>query len=114
MSFGAFLSLSGVIALDLGDIPYAMMIVGTGIASGMFGVVSAVCWPRFFGKVHLGAIMGQVMMVLVFGSALGPILFSKSLTWFGSYDAGAAVCLVGFILLFIGAIFVKNPQESLV
>lgn len=113
MSFGAFLSLSGVIALDLGNVPYVLMIVGTGIASGMYGVVSAVCWPRFFGKAHLGAIMGQVMTLLVFGSALGPILFSKSLTWFGSYDAGAGICLIGYVLLFIGAIFVKNPQEGL-
>ncbi len=112
MSLGAMFSLMGVINLEHGSIPYLMMILGTGIASGMYGVVSAVCWPRFFGKKHLGSIVGQVMMILVFGSALGPILFSKSLTLFGSYDAGVWICLIGFIILFIGAIFVKNPQRK--
>lgn len=110
MSFGALISTTGVIFLEQGMIPYICMIVGTGITSGMYGVVAAVCWPRFFGKTHLGAIVGQVMTILVFGSALGPILLSQSLTLFGSYDAGVGVCLLGFALLFVGAVFVQNPQ----
>ncbi len=112
-SFGVFLSLFGMIFLGQYEMAFYSLIVGTGIASGMYGVVSAVCWPRFFGKQHLGAIVGQVMTLLVFGSALGPIMFSKSLTIFGSYDAAAWICFGGFIILTLGALVVRNPQTRL-
>ncbi len=113
MSVGGFLSVGGVIFLSEGIIPYYIMIIGTGIASGMYGIISAVCWPRFFGKKHLGSIMGQVMMILVFGSALGPILFSQSLTLFSSYGPGLAICFIAYFILFIGVFFVKNPQLNI-
>ncbi len=112
MSIGAFLSLGSAMCLSYGNLPYYILILGTGLSSGMYGIISAVSWPRFFGKKHLGSIMGQIMMVLVFASALGPFLLSKSLTLFGSYSYGIGLCLFGFFILFLCTFIVKNPQRQ--
>ena len=37
------------------------LIGGLGVLGGLFAVVHAVSWPRFFGRDHLGAITGKVM-----------------------------------------------------
>jgi len=113
MMLGVVLSLIGTMGLGNAPFYYYFIIVGIGIASGMFGVISAVCWPRFFGKKHLGEIMGMMMTVLVFASALGPILLSQSLSRFGTYNVALGIILGMFSLLFVGALFVKNPQEKI-
>ncbi|MCP4398105.1 MAG: MFS transporter [bacterium] len=63
----------------------ALLIIGRGINSGMFGLAIAVPWPRFFGLTHLGRISGFVVGWAVAGSALGPYAFSLCLDLFGSY-----------------------------
>jgi len=70
--------------------------------------------PRFFGKMHLGAIGGNVMTFIVFGSALGPVLFSTSLTYSGSYNLAAWGCFALFLLLFLGAFWANNPQDKII
>lgn len=36
----------------------AFAVLGMGLMQGMFGIISAATWPRFFGRTHLGAISG--------------------------------------------------------
>jgi MFS transporter, OFA family, oxalate/formate antiporter len=93
---------------------YYILIVGTGMIMGLSGVVGAVCWPRFFGKMHLGAIGGNVMTFIVFGSAFGPVLFSASLTYFGSYNFAVWCCFIAFLLLLFAAIWANNPQDKVI
>jgi MFS transporter, OFA family, oxalate/formate antiporter len=57
-----------------------------GFMSGMYGILSAVTWPRFFGVKHLGAISGYAMSWMVIGSAVGPFIFSVSYRMTGHYD----------------------------
>ena len=52
------------------------------------------------------------MSMLVFGSAVGPILFSASLRLFGSYRAVLLICLATTLLLFAAAFFAHNPQQK--
>ncbi|WP_347840983.1 MFS transporter [uncultured Draconibacterium sp.] len=94
------------------DIFYYTFIIGNGIVSGIFNVLMAVTWPRFYGREHLGQITGFVMALIVFGSALGPILFSLSFSQFGTYSLGIYV-LVGILLLITALAFkAHNPQDK--
>ena len=114
LASGYFLSIIGMAFLQEDSLSYYVLIVGTGMIMGLSGVVGAVCWPRFFGKTHLGAIGGNVMTFIVFGSAFGPVLFSASLTYSGSYNFAAWGCFLVFLLLFVGAFWANNPQDNLV
>ena len=113
MSTGYFLSIIGVAFLAPDGFAYYVLIVGTGMIMGLSGVVGAVCWPRFFGKTHLGAIGGNVMTFIVFGSAFGPVLFSASLSQFDSYNMAGWACFAAFSLLFVAAFWANNPQEKI-
>jgi len=66
---------------------YFCAVVGFATSSGLYSLLVGVSWPRFFGKKHLGSIAGYNMAWLVFGSALGPFLFSFGENLFGSFTA---------------------------
>lgn len=98
---GMLISMTALILLDVSPFYRWMMIFGNGIMNGMFGVLSAVTWPRFFGLKHLGAISGYAMSYMVIGSALGPFMFSLSYRYTGSYDMATVVCIAVALTLFI-------------
>lgn len=102
-------SMTGFIFLSEAWVPF--ITVCFGLTGGLFGLLMTVTWPKYFGREHLGAISGLNMSMLVFGSAVGPILFSASLWLFNSYRAGLLICLITTLLLFIGSFFAHNPQE---
>jgi MFS family permease len=91
---------------------YYGFIIGNGIVSGLFNILMAVTWPRFYGRENLGRITGFVMAMIVFASALGPVLFSFSSTQLGSYSFAflglASIVFVIFILSFKA----NNPQDK--
>ncbi|MDA3950240.1 MAG: MFS transporter [Spirochaeta sp.] len=77
------------------------VIVGQGIMQGMFGILSNVTWPRFFGRAHLGAISGFATALTVAGTAVGPYAFSFGRDLTGAYATPALVaCAVGAALFF--------------
>ena len=87
-----------------------MLILGLGILGGLFAVVNAVTWPRYYGKKFLGSITGKVMSFLVIASAIAPSLFSYFFTTLGSYRYISYITLAFLLFLIIGSIKVKNPQ----
>ncbi len=86
------------------------LIAGLGVFGGLFAVVNAVTWPRYYGRLHLGAITGKVMSFLVIASAIAPSLFSYCFTTFGSYSYISYITLTFLAFLIIGSLKVKNPQ----
>ena len=86
------------------------LIIGLGIFGGLFAVVNAVTWPRFYGRKHLGAITGKVMSFLVIASAIAPSLFSYCFTTFGTYSYISYITLAFLLFLVIASIKVKRPQ----
>ncbi len=91
---------------------YYAFIIGSGIPSGMYNVLLSVTWPRFYGREHLGKITGFVMAIIVFASALGPIVFSLSHSHLGSYSY-AIYALLGIILILAAFSFkAHNPQDE--
>ncbi len=89
-----------------------LLIIGFGILGGLFAVVNAVTWPRYYGRKYLGAITGKVMSFLVIGSAIAPSLFSYCFTTLGSYGYITYITLGFLLFLIIGSVKVKNPQVS--
>jgi hypothetical protein len=90
-------------------LPVYLSILGMGLSQGMMGITGNITWPRYFGRLHLGAISGFAMSLTVAGSAIGPYVFSLSLSLFGSYAAAGGLFAAAALLLFIGTLFVKRP-----
>ncbi|MBV6647395.1 MAG: hypothetical protein KI790_18195, partial [Cyclobacteriaceae bacterium] len=109
--FGACIGVAGLLLLGETPIAYYLMVLGNGIMAGLFSVLITVSWPRYFGRTHLGSISSQAIMMIVFGSALGPILFSGSLSRFGSYDMASSTCLVIYLGLTVASFWANNPQK---
>jgi MFS transporter, OFA family, oxalate/formate antiporter len=91
----------------------AMVCVGYGIGGGLFLPLATVPWPRFFGREHLGAISGLNTSVMVFGSAIGPVLFSTAHQYSGSYRPIILASALAPVILFAAAMRADNPQERI-
>lgn len=87
-----------------------LLIIGLGVFSGLFAVVNAVTWPRYYGRKHLGAITGKVMSFLVIASAIAPSLFSYCYSNLGSYSYVSYLTLAFLVFLIVGSLKIKNPQ----
>lgn len=113
-----YIMLTGVIIYMLSlaflapGLTFITMFIGMGLSGGLFGILTNVPFPRFYGRTHIGAINGFVMSMMVFSSAIGPWFFSKILDFSGSYCYAALTCSICAILLLICSFKVKNPQIS--
>ena len=87
-----------------------LLILGLGMLGGLCAVVNAVTWPRYYGRLHLGAITGKIMSLLVIASAIAPSLFSYCYTIFGSYSYMSYMTLTFLAFLVLASFRVKNPQ----
>lgn len=85
------------------------VILGQGIMQGMFGILSNVTWPRFYGRPHLGAISGFAMALTVGGTAVGPYIYSFGRDITGGYAAPALLCTAIGLVLFFGALKADRP-----
>ncbi len=108
---GGMISMAALATLK-GNFSYGMLILGNAIMNGLFSVLMSVCWPRFFGRDNLGAISGFAMSMIVFFSALGPLIFSYSLSVFNGYHVACWLCFGLSFLYFIAAFKADNPQEK--
>ncbi|QGY47152.1 MFS transporter [Maribellus comscasis] len=95
-----------------GGIFYFGFILGNGIASGLYNVLMAVTWPRFYGRENLGRITGFVMSLIVFASALGPMLLSFSFLKTGNYSIGFYVLALIILAALFLAYKADNPQDN--
>ena len=108
---GEIVALYSLANINTGFYYYAF-IIGSGIPSGMYNVLLSVAWPRFYGREHLGKITGFVMAIILFASALGPILFSLSHSKFGSYSYAIYMLLVFVVIISAVAYKAHNPQDK--
>ncbi len=106
---GMLVSSLGMYLLAVESAAYYIMIAGNGILWGMYAVLIGVTWPRFFGLKHLGAISGFSLSLTVFGSAMGPYLFSLSLKYGDNYDMVAVLCLALSVILLVLSFRADNP-----
>jgi len=88
-------------------------VLGLGISGGCFGSLSAIVYPRFFGRSHLGAINGSFMTTLVVASAVGPRMLSLAEWLLGAYRAGFGIAAAVAGVLSVMALRADNPQRGL-
>ncbi len=111
MLTGLALSMTGLALLAPGW-PVLLIVVGNGLSGGLFSLLSAVAWAKYFGLRHLGAISGFNMSIVVLHSALGPILFSQSLSWTGGYQAAGVLTLLAAFLLLAASFYVREVSSG--
>lgn len=111
MLLGEIIGLFSLANINEG-IYYYTFIIGNGIVGGIYNVLMAVTWPRFYGRDNLGRITGFVMALIVFGSALGPIIFSFSFSQTNSYANGVYALLAVVVAISIFAFKARNPQDK--
>jgi MFS family permease len=92
--------------------PVACLIISSGIANGLFGILMSVTWPRYYGREHLGAVSGLCMTLMVIFSAVGPAFFSSILKLAGNYSLSYLAALLATALLLGGSFFARNPQRG--
>ena len=88
-----------------------VVILGNGMAAGLFGTLSSVSWPRLFGRKHLGSITGSNMSFLVFSSAVGPSLFGASYSVTGSYEFAVFLCIAALALMLAASFKATHPEN---
>jgi cyanate permease len=99
------------LAPHLGDpLLYVLCIGGWGFSSGFYGPLTVAALPNFFGRTHLGAIQGVMMMVVVIASAFGPALLAVAEAHFGSYQTGLHTLALLPLAIFLVALFTRDPQ----
>lgn len=108
MMAGQALGLYG--AVDLSS-RAALFVLGFGISGGLFGPLSTIAFPRFFGRRHLGAIVGAEMMCLVVASALGPSLLAASKSMLSSYAPALYASLALPALACVLALTFRHPSR---
>ena len=81
-----------------------MLIIGFGVQGGIWGCLTIVAWPRFYGRKHLGAISGAFMGAQVFASAIGPPVFGLSESLNGDYSSAAWISVTLNLLLLLGTV----------
>ena len=117
LKYLAMVQLVGIIMLSLSlsfldDGPSTIFVVlGMGLMQGMFGIISAVTWPRFYGRTHLGArYSGFSTSIVVAGTAIGPYLFSVVHEQFGAYRPATVLCAIIAVVLLAASPRADRPQ----
>jgi MFS family permease len=88
-----------------------------GLSGGMITVIFFAIWRRAYGARRLGRIQGAAQMLTVLASAVGPLLFAKSVELTGSYmpvmrTLAIAVALLGAAALRVRLPLKQEPVES--
>ena len=95
----------------LAGLPLAV-IVGSGATGGSFVGLAGIVVPRFFGRLHMGAIGGVGMSSMVIASGIGPFAFSLSIATSGSYHAILWISIAIPAILALLSITSDNPQRK--
>lgn len=82
-----------------------------GTAGGLMGLVSSVIWADYYGREHLGSITGVTSMILIVGSALGPMPLGIARDMLGSYNLALNISAVFPLVLGVLSLFVRRPQK---
>jgi MFS family permease len=101
----------GVVVLLVPRGPTAYLAVMTlGIASGIFGVVAGIVWPRTYGLAEIGRLQGMTASVQIAAAALGPLPLAFSEAATGSYTAGLVALAVYAGITLVVALRWRDPR----
>lgn len=90
-------------------VAYGVML---GATSGFFRVIMSVVWANYFGRLHLGSIMGLAQTVSIAGSALGPMPLGIARDVLGNYELVLLWCAVIPLTFAVANLFVGRPKRG--
>lgn len=83
-----------------------------GTVWGLGNSVSGVVYVDFFGREHLGSIQAFDSMMMLLGTAVGPLLQQLGHAWLGSYRAVWSVLrLAPLVVVVVVLVFVRKPRH---
>lgn len=96
----------GILSLTLGNDPwiYIALIAGIGISNGFGGTVKNVALAELYGIRIIGSVRSLFTMVMVFSTALGPLLFGLMLDNGADFSNIAWVSLAIYLLCSLNAL----------
>ena len=83
-----------------------------GIGGGIERITLNIVWSNYFGRKHLGSISGVAMMVMVIGSACGPLPLGIGFDKFHGYNESLLLLIIFPIIGIVGAILAKKPNKQ--
>lgn len=102
------------LAMQLGS--YAMVVVFgvvLGATSGFYRVIMSVLWANYFGRLHLGSIMGTAQTIAIAGSALGPMPIGIARDLLGNYEAVLLWSMVVPAFFIVANLLTGKPQRAM-
>jgi MFS transporter, OFA family, oxalate/formate antiporter len=112
LNVGAVLGAWGLLNLN-GPHGVSAYVIGNGIASGGFVSLTGIVWPRFYGRLWLGAIGGLAMSTMVIASGAGPLVFGWVAQAWGTYRPVLLASLFVPVSLGILSFWADNPQRRM-
>jgi MFS family permease len=82
-----------------------------GITGGLLRIVGSVGWANYFGRRHLGGITGIASVMVVGGSALGPVPLGIARDVMGSYQLPLTTMSILSLVLAAASLSAKRPTR---
>ena len=79
-----------------------------GVAGGTLMTASAFAFPHYFGRAHLGSILGPANTIGILGAALGPIPLGLAFDMLGGYHG--VILVQAFLPLLLAAAMIVNAR----
>lgn len=86
--------------------------VALGFTGGLQRTVQQVVWPNYYGREHLGSIVGVASLVSIAGSALGPMPMGIARDLFGNYVLALTASAALPLALGVLALFARRPRRK--
>jgi len=83
-----------------------------GLSTGFIMTISAVIWPNYYGRLHLGSIRGVATASMVAFAALGPLPFGFIFDLTDSYSLAILIFLVLPASCAVAAFLARPPREG--
>jgi MFS family permease len=81
-----------------------------GVTGGLMRMVGSIVWANYFGRRHLGGITGITSVLLIGGSALGPVPLGIARDRLGSYQAPLTIMAITSLVLAVACLFAKRHK----
>lgn len=104
---GYLLGAGALLILDT-TLGYWLLVCGMGASGGLWVNLSNLAFVRHFGLKHLGEITGTNASVMVFTSAVGPLLFALIADASGSWRAAAWSGIAAASVLVVAAVMLQR------
>lgn len=83
-----------------------------GMTGGLQNMVQLVVWPNYFGRRHMGSIVGVASLIVITGSALGPMPMGIARDAMGSYTWALTASAALPLALGGLALFTRRPLRA--